>query len=131
MRRSLMIAIGLALSLAAVPMATLALEVQIDFEAVDVRIARPNSEVVIAGTYTCDTGTTGTIRGVVTQGQRSEAGEIPLVCDDTEQAFEIRLPLGTPPFHPGLATLDIGFSATDGKDGIASGVSREVFIQPR
>ena len=131
MRRSLMIAIVLALSLAAVPMATLALEVQIDFEAVEVRIDRPNAQVVIEGTYTCDTGTTGTITGVVTQGQRSEAGTVPLVCDDTEQAFEIRLPLGTPPFHPGQATLDIGFFATDGKDGIASGVSREVFIQPR
>ena len=130
MRRSLMLAIGLALSLVAIPMATLALEVQIDFEAVEVRVDRPNREVVIAGTYTCDTGTTGTITGVVTQGIRSDAGQVPLVCDDTEQAFEIRLPLGTPPFHPGPATLDIGFFATDGTDGIVSGVSREIFIKP-
>ena len=130
MRRYSIIRIGLAtLLLAAVPAVAVALEVTLEFDRAF--IDRSTREAVMTGTYECDAGTTGTIRAVLTQGTHEAAGEVPLVCTDSEQTWEVRVPLGTPPFRPGPATVDLGFTATDGTGSIASGRSLEISLAPR
>jgi len=129
MRRS-SISIGLVvLLLMMLPAVTLGLTVSLELD--EVRVDRPAREVVVSGPVTCDVGTTGTITAVVIQGRREAVGQTALACTGTETTWEIRLPLGRPPLHPGPAILEFGFIATDGTNTIASGRSIEVFIAPR
>ena len=123
------ITIGLALLLAAIPASALALSVELEFETA--QIDRAAGEVVISGTYTCDLGTTGEITAVIEQGMQLAGNSVPLVCTGTEQTWEVRAELGTPPVHPGPSGLSFGFTATDGVDSIASGRFVEIFILPR
>ena len=130
MRRLSIIRIGLAtLLLAAVPAVAMALTVTLEFDRAF--IDRSSREAVMTGIYECDAGTTGTITAVLTQGNHEAGGTVPLVCTDSEQTWEVRVPLGTPPFHPGPATVDLGFFATDGTDSIVSGRHLEITLEPR
>jgi hypothetical protein len=125
MRRSA-IGLGLALFLligmAGVALADLATTT---FDAV--RIDRSTEELVITGTISCTETETATITAFVTQATREAGASTTVLCGTTAVPWEIRLPLGTPPFHPGPAILDIGFSAGD----TVAGQSVEIMILPR
>jgi hypothetical protein len=92
-----------------------------------VRIDRGAQELVITGTISCTQSETATITAFVTQRTREAGASTEVSCGTTPTNWEIRLPLGTPPFHPGPAVLDIGFSAGE----TASGRSVEIMILPR
>ena len=91
-----------------------------------VRIDRGAQELVITGTISCTEPETATITAFVTQRTREAGASTEVSCGTTPTTWEIRLPLGTPPFHPGPATLDIGFSAGE----TVSGQSLEIMILP-
>jgi hypothetical protein len=91
-----------------------------------VRIDRSAQELVISGTISCTEPETATVTAFVTQRTREAGASTEVSCGTTPTAWEIRLPLGTPPFHPGPAVLDIGFSAGE----TVSGRSLEIMILP-
>jgi hypothetical protein len=91
-----------------------------------VRIDRSAQELVISGTISCTETETATITAFVTQRTREAGASTEVSCGTTPTTWEIRLPLGTPPFHPGPAVLDIGFSAGE----TVSGQSLEIMILP-
>ena len=129
MRRSF-IGIGLAaVMVAVIPTMALALSVSGDYDSV--RIDRKAKEVVVTGHVTCDAGTTGHVRAVVLQGTREGAGEAPISCSGSETTWEVRMPLGSAPFHPGTAILEFGWEVTDGTTTVVSGRSVEVKIAPK
>lgn len=128
MRRSSLSAVVLSACLAALPATAWALTVDLELEsvAVDSRAG----ELVASGTVTCDEGATLRIGFAVTQGPATAGGFEIFTCTGTEQAWELREPLGTPRVHPGPAILEFGFLAMLGEEGIASGRSVEAFIAP-
>jgi hypothetical protein len=91
-----------------------------------VRVDRPAEELVISGTISCTETETATVTAFVTQATREAGASVDVSCGTTPTSWEIRLPLGTPPFHPGPAILDIGFSAGQ----TVSGQSLEIMILP-
>jgi hypothetical protein len=91
-----------------------------------VRIDRDTQELVITGTISCTQSETATITAFVTQRTHEAGASTEVSCGTTPTTWEIRLPLGTPPFHPGPAVLDIGFSAGE----TVSGRSLEIMILP-
>jgi hypothetical protein len=92
-----------------------------------VRVDRSAQELVISGTISCTEPETATVTAFVTQRTREAGASTEVSCGTTATSWEIRLPLGTPPFHPGPAVLDIGFSAGE----TVSGQSLEIMILPR
>jgi hypothetical protein len=119
------IGFGLALILLiAVPGVAFANLASSTFDAV--RIDRSAQELVISGTISCTKTETATVTAFVTQTTREAGASTDVSCGTTPTSWEIRLPLGTPPFHPGPATLDIGFSAGE----TVSGQSVEIMILP-
>ena len=92
-----------------------------------VRVDRSAQELVISGTISCTEPETATVTAFVTQRTREAGATTEVSCGTTATSWEIRLPLGTPPFHPGPAVLDIGFSAGE----TVSGQSLEIMILPR
>jgi hypothetical protein len=92
-----------------------------------VRVDRAAEELVISGTISCTETETATVTAFVTQATREAGASVDVSCGSTPTSWEIRLPLGTPPFHPGPAILDIGFSAGQ----TVSGQSLEIMILPR
>ncbi len=91
-----------------------------------VRVDRAAQELVINGTISCTETETATVTAFVTQTTREAGASIDVSCGITPTSWEIRLALGTPPFHPGPAILDIGFSAGQ----TVSGQSLEIRILP-
>lgn len=115
-----------ALLLAALP-AIAAAAVAFDFG--EAHIDRATREVVITGPYTCDAGNTATLTAVLLQGSQQAGDTVSLICDGAPHTWEVRLPLGSPPFHPGPATLEFGVSFTEpGGGGGVSGRSIDIFI---
>lgn len=129
MRRAL-IGFGLAAALAvALPLGALALTVSGDYDSV--RIDSQASEVVVRGHVTCDAGATGTVTAFLIQGSREDGGTEPISCTGSQTSWEVRIPLGSPPFQKGKAILEFGWTVTDGTGTIASGRSVEVKIRKK
>jgi hypothetical protein len=119
------IGFGLALILLiAVPGVALADLATTTFDSV--RIDRSSQELVITGTISCTQTETATITAFVTQQTHEAGASTDVACGTTLVPWEIRLPLGTPPFHPGPAILDVGFSA----GSTTTGRSVEIMISP-
>ena len=92
-----------------------------------VRIDRKKKELVLTGTVSCTQSEPATVNSTVTQGSHVESATTSVTCGTSPAPWELRLPLGSPPFHPGKAIADIGFLAGNG----ATGRSEAVKILPK
>ena len=129
MRRSFIGLILAAIMVAALPALALALSVSGDYDSV--AIDRRAKEVVVSGHVTCDAGATGSVMAFVFQGSHAAGGMAAVSCTGSPTTWEVRVPLGSPPFHPGKATLEFGWSVSGGGTDVALGRSAEVKISPK